>query len=156
MFLQEELVHYSVFVHSKYLISLAPPSFTMSTNPGSDSAKMRADLFAKSCLQFPSYLVFRSWIGHPVKKRRGAVTSSRVLYPRYDPGCDTIPARLSDIDKNVRLVHLYCRLSCIAWPPKVYCIKFVDNVKLQGIFMTKEIVYLPGRTKCSKRTRTKT
>ena len=27
---------------------------------------MRADLFARTCLRFPSYRAFRAWVGHPV------------------------------------------------------------------------------------------
>ena len=32
-----------------------------------DQLKMRADLFARICLTFPSYSSYRDWVGHPVK-----------------------------------------------------------------------------------------
>ena len=33
-----------------------------------EQLRMRADLFARTCLSFPSYSSFREWAGHPLKQ----------------------------------------------------------------------------------------
>ena len=44
-----------------------------------EQLKMRADLFARTCLSFPSYSSFREWVGHPVKPPEVAPPSRATL-----------------------------------------------------------------------------